>query len=65
MPDQTRIVAPGPTDRTVRTADGQILHAPTDWELLPPGDATYRAGHTADPTCPLQQVLSDTSNSPS
>jgi hypothetical protein len=40
MPDQTRIVAPGPSDRTVRTADGQILHAPADWELLPPGDAT-------------------------
>jgi hypothetical protein len=39
MPDKTRIVAPGPRDRTVRTADGQILHAPADWELLPPGDA--------------------------
>lgn len=39
MPDKSRIVAPGPTDRTVRTADGQILKAPADWELLPPGDA--------------------------
>ena len=39
MPDKSRIVAPGPTDCTVRTADGQIMHTPADWELLPPGDA--------------------------
>lgn len=39
MPTETRIVAPGPKPRTVRTADGDILTAPRDWELLPPGDA--------------------------
>ena len=35
MPNQTRIAAAGPHDRTVRAGDGQILHAPADWELLP------------------------------
>ncbi len=30
---------PGPTPRTVRAADGQILTAPEGWILLPPGDA--------------------------
>ena len=39
MPEKTRIVAPGPSERSVRTADGQILQAPDDWALLPPGDA--------------------------
>ena len=39
MPDQTRIVSPGNTERTVTTADGEQLTPPTDWELLPPGDA--------------------------
>lgn len=39
MSDKTRIVAPGPNDRTVRASDGQVLDAPADWDLLPPGDA--------------------------
>lgn len=39
MPTETRIVAPGPQDRTVVTADGVTLNVPADWELLPPGDA--------------------------
>ena len=39
MPNETRIVGPGPTDRSVCTDDGQILQVPKDWELLPPGDA--------------------------
>ena len=30
---------PGPTPNTVRTTDGKVLTAPTDWMLLPPGDA--------------------------
>lgn len=30
---------PGPTPNTVRTADGEVLTAPEDWFLLPPGDA--------------------------
>ena len=41
MPGQTRMVLPGPSDRSVRTANGQILHPPVDWVLLPPGDATF------------------------
>lgn len=40
MPNTKRIVTEGPAEGTVRTADGQILHVPPDWELLPPGDAT-------------------------
>jgi hypothetical protein len=56
MPEKTRIVAPGPSDRTVRTADGQILHAPDDWELLPPGDATLtRRVKAAGPTWTVQE----------
>src|SRR6516225_488903 len=30
---------PGPTQTTVRAADGTILTAPDGWSLLPPGDA--------------------------
>ena len=55
MQNKTRIVAPGPSDRTVRTADGQVLHAPADWELLPPGDATLtRRVKAAGPTWTIQ-----------
>ncbi len=39
MPNETRIVAPGPDLRTVRTDAGQLLKVPDPWELLPPGDA--------------------------
>ncbi|QDT31913.1 DUF2293 domain-containing protein [Thalassoglobus polymorphus] len=39
MPDQSRNVAPGPQERTVRTQDGLVLTVPDDWDLLPPGDA--------------------------
>ena len=39
MPSETRIVSPGPIDRTVTTSAGAVLTAPDDWELLPPGDA--------------------------
>jgi hypothetical protein len=56
MPSETRIVAPGPTDRTVCTADGQTLHAPADWELLPPGDAALtRRVKAAGPTWTIQK----------
>jgi len=56
MPDSTRIVAPGPADRTVRSADGQILHAPADWQLLPPGDAALtRRVKAAGPSWTVQQ----------
>ena len=42
MPNQSRIVGPNPFDpvgRSVRTAEGDVLEVPPDWELLPPGDA--------------------------
>lgn len=38
MPTETRIVAPGPDNQTVKSENG-ILKIPTGWELLPPGDA--------------------------
>src|SRR2546425_1356365 len=56
MPDQTRIVAPGPTDRSVRTSTGQILYPPADWMPLPPGDATLtRRVKAAGPTWTVQE----------
>ncbi|QDU92907.1 DUF2293 domain-containing protein [Lignipirellula cremea] len=56
MPHETRIVAPGPRDRTVRTSTGQILQAPADWELLPPGDAALtRRVKAAGPTWTVQE----------
>ncbi|HKP61343.1 MAG TPA: DUF2293 domain-containing protein [Polyangiales bacterium] len=38
MPNRTRIVAPGPNARTVRTDDGSLLSVPDGWGLLLPGD---------------------------
>jgi len=37
MPSPT--FSPGPSDRTVRNANGDILKVPQQWVLLPPGDA--------------------------
>jgi len=48
MPTQTRIVAPGPNERSVRTAEGQIIAIPEGWELLPPGDAALTRRVKAD-----------------
>jgi hypothetical protein len=31
--------APGPSERTVRDAQGRVLNVPAGWVLLPPGDA--------------------------
>jgi hypothetical protein len=39
MSSQSLDVAPGPGPRLVRTEAGQVLQAPSDWALLPPGDA--------------------------
>lgn len=39
MPKETRIVSPGPDEGCVRTSDGEVLRPPSDWRLLPPGDA--------------------------
>jgi hypothetical protein len=56
MPTETRIVTPGPNERSVRTADGQILEAPEGWELLPPGDAGLtRRVKAAGPTWTIQE----------
>ena len=56
MPNKTRIVAPGPSDRSVRIDEGQILQAPADWELLSPGDAALtRRVKAAGPTWTIKQ----------
>ncbi|MBY0524154.1 MAG: DUF2293 domain-containing protein [Gemmataceae bacterium] len=56
MPDQTRIVGPGPNGGTVRTPSGEVLHPPADWVLLPPGDATLtRRVKAAGPTWTVQE----------
>ncbi|MEZ5944939.1 MAG: DUF2293 domain-containing protein [Planctomycetaceae bacterium] len=33
------VFLPGPSENTVRSANGQVLTVPTGWVLLPPGDA--------------------------
>lgn len=56
MPNQTRIVAPGPDERTVRTSTGELLQAPHGWALLPPGDAALtRRVKSAGPSWTVQQ----------
>lgn len=56
MPNKTRIVSPGPCERSVRTDQGQVLQAPADWELLPPGDAALtRRVKAAGPTWTIKQ----------
>ena len=56
MPDQTRIVSPGPGERQVRTAGGEVLSPPADWILLPPGDAALtRRVKAAGPSWTVQQ----------
>jgi hypothetical protein len=55
MTDQTRIVSPGPDDRTVRTSTGETLRPPHDWMLVPPGDAALtRRLKAAGPTWTVQ-----------
>src|SRR4051812_2382653 len=56
MPEQTRIVSPGPDARTVRTERGEVLRVPEEWELLPPGDpALTRRVKAAGPTWLVQE----------
>jgi hypothetical protein len=56
MPNQTRIVSPGPSERAVRTADGQILEAPASWVLVPPGDpGLTRRVKAGGPTWTIQE----------
>ncbi|MEQ8790457.1 MAG: DUF2293 domain-containing protein [Pirellulaceae bacterium] len=53
---QARNVAPGPTPRTVRTEQGEVVDVPADWELLPPGDAALtRRVKAAGPTWTVRQ----------
>jgi hypothetical protein len=35
---ESLVVSPGPDGRSVRTAKGEVLHAPAEWVLVPPGD---------------------------
>lgn len=39
MPNINRTVTPGPTPETVRGEGGEVLSPPSNWRLLPPGDA--------------------------
>lgn len=56
MPDQTRVVSPGPRPRTVRTAEGQLLEPPADWVLVPSGDpGLTRRVKAAAPTWTVQE----------
>jgi len=56
MPDQIRIVSPGPDERTVRTVTGAVLQPPADWVLLLPGDAALtRRVKAAGPTWTVQE----------
>jgi hypothetical protein len=55
---QTLIVSPGPNNRSVRTAGGQVLAAPAGWVLLPPGDAGLtRRVKAAGPTWTVQEKV--------
>jgi len=56
--DQSLFVSPGPDDRSVRTANGQVLCAPADWVLVPPGDAGLtRRVKAAGPTWTVQEKV--------
>ena len=56
MPDQTRIVSPGPRPETVRAADGEVLSPPPDWSLLLPGDpGLTRRVKAAGPSWTVQE----------
>jgi len=58
MPNQSRVVAPGPDDRSVRTTDGQMLRAPADWVLVAPGDpGLTRRLKAAGPTWTVQEKV--------
>jgi hypothetical protein len=56
MPHETLIAAPGPAERTVRTADGRVLEVPVGWVLVPPGDpGLTRRVKAAGPTWTMQE----------
>jgi|SRR4051812_19013271 hypothetical protein len=51
MPTQTREVSPGSHPRQVKTADGELLQVPSDWSLLPPGDAALSRRVKSEGAC--------------
>ena len=56
MPEQTRIVSPGPRARAVLTKSGRIVSVPAGWVLLPPGDAALtRRVKAAGPSWTCQE----------
>ncbi len=57
MTHPTLTARPGPTPRTVRTADGAVLPVPDGWELLPPGDpGVTRRVKAAGPSWTVQEA---------
>lgn len=57
MSHPTLTARPGPSARTVRTADGKVLTVPDDWELLPPGDpGVTRRVKAAGPSWTVQEA---------
>src|SRR5689334_12750129 len=55
MTSETRVVAPGPDARSVRTTGGEVLQPPEGWVLLPPGDAALtRRVKAAGPSWTVQ-----------
>ena len=56
MPNQSRIVSPGPRPETVTTASGEILTPPANWSLLLPGDpGLTRRVKAAGPSWTVQE----------
>lgn len=52
----SQIAAPGPAERTIRTADGRVVRIPEDWSLLEPGDAMMtRRVKSAGPSWTVQE----------
>ena len=56
MPNQTRVVSPGPRPETVQTSTGEILAPPANWSLLLPGDpGLTRRVKAAGPSWTVQE----------
>lgn len=56
METTSKVVTPGPDDRSVRNLDGSVSTVPADWQLLPPGDAGLtRRVKAAGPSWTMQE----------
>ena len=56
MPQETRIVSPGPKPNTALFESGEVHGLPTGWEILPPGDAGLtRRVKAAGPTWTVKE----------